>query len=419
MNLVENFLHQKEHISPYKKASCFYGSSVLDFIRSIGLSLIISIEDRFASFKNFRQQASISAFKEHLYPILQKQIELVKEGIKSNRPDEVKEAVNLYKELLLLDAEIKVSSASRFLRDKDKLIVHKKEKHSQSYLGDQSYNSEELKVFRDQLKELKQQIPEIDDAELKRWIDSRSLQRKMAAISKSKMLPFKAKDVPAGAILLTNKEIWYKSLRLEYENRFFKQYFLFSIIKIYKIFSGKGIPHAEISLGDGKFLHQWIITKLSKQDIESRRLQNIKKPGQCILITNIEDRTISRKKDKILPHDILMPNRVDAQWETIIQDVQEKAETYNVITDIDAITRCAYTRFFPSRKPDYELRSPLVGHQYDKPLETMTLSCSAFIASIFALHKIDIGKEFNKKPEEVSPADFDNSSLFRKIYTAG
>ncbi len=64
MNKVEIFLEQKNQIAFCTGFCCSYGSGVVDFIQSIGLSLLISIENRFKILKDYKQNKAIKEFSE-------------------------------------------------------------------------------------------------------------------------------------------------------------------------------------------------------------------------------------------------------------------------------------------------------------------------------------------------------------------
>lgn len=254
-----------------------------------------------------------------------------------------------------------------------------------------------------------------------RWAESNDEQRKLAVLSISKALPFRAEEVPAGAVMLTNVDLWYKSLKIRKLPFSLSKAFRLFKAWITELFSGKGVIHAEICIGNSKFLHQ--------DDSPS---------GGLFGVTLIDQRERKRNRitgqveSRVLPHEIVFPiaermfpklstKKANQKLKSTISVIQDKAETggYNVITTIGSMLRSGLSNFISMRGKDYQPISPLKDHDPKFPERTAPLSCSSTVASIYADHGLDMGNHLNKPLDAIDPADFLRSGYFRPIYLSG
>ncbi|MGD2169326.1 MAG: hypothetical protein PVI40_03700 [Chlamydiota bacterium] len=212
----------------------------------------------------------------------------------------------------------------------------------------------------------------------KRWIQSKLKQRTFAALSNSGQLPYLYKDLPKGAILLTNVEAHIRVLYQSGAN-------LSSWLKVQKLkkyitifLTGSSYIHASLSLGKGKIYEQ---DKDPKESFSS---------GQGTIHEN------TRRQTMICPHDILVFNEENQQklqdnWTEIEQWIEDNHP--EIKTDISAMLRIGLT--IRKRKKDAPI---LQNFDFNK-----SYACSSAIATILAKWDIDVGS--TKPIDAISPAN--------------
>lgn len=251
-----------------------------------------------------------------------------------------------------------------------------------------------------------------EKALLTRWTHSRAIQRDFAAICPSQKLPLKALEVPKGAILVTNGKARILEHLLEgHHLNLFQRIKKISNFLIYLI-SGrkKQAIHAELSFGKGKVFH------MDKDKgaffsgsghLETRLLTKKNKEKVAIAYD------IFVPSDKATSHMLSHYNKThpatpiktkEELWQKIEEDIEQtgrkaKANAYAL-----------FKLLFPSkREKGY---NGAAAWQPEKKL----YACSAAVASIFAKYGLDMGKEFDKKVEEMMPMDFYESSHLTCVY---
>ncbi|GAB4185006.1 MAG: hypothetical protein Tsb0015_01600 [Simkaniaceae bacterium] len=250
--------------------------------------------------------------------------------------------------------------------------------------------------------------------ELKRWIFADSFQRGYAVINPTGQLPYRAEEIPRGAILLTNCDSYSRGLEVRHFNPSLWQKFKQFQASVVRWVTGHPLIHAEIALGDGRVFH------ISKEDDQT-----------CTGQGTIEDRNPiwNEKKNKFVPnyyhkYEILLPNEEEflkeynqsvsqEQQAATFHELQEKILTYieqngervkaNGLAILSMILRTA-------RKENYDASEALNFEE--------TYSCSGCLSAFFAKFHIDIGKDFDLEAHRVSPTEFFYSRFFTKFYSA-
>lgn len=427
--LTESYLGKSTRVSTR------FAHTIVGIIKNIFSKVVLLIEDNWIALKDKNSKPAIDGYKA-IHEQLMNNLYNARTKIESEDPQA---GYNLLKGLLLLKAEIDVSSFGLRLRDPKKIQEYKNSRTAEKTEGnvslrDASFICKDYKKFCDQLKALHRSVKEncqvklnlkaddidpnklnrTDDYEnayqIYRWINSTSQQRRIAAVTPTKMLPLKAEEVPAGAVLLTNVDLWYKALKLRGLNPKLNQ-FLRSIKGVFNLlFTGKNIIHAEISLGSGKFLHQ-----------------DDSKKESCVGITTIEDRGAVQKGRKIKPtiitHEVVVPmadrmGKKQGDLEAAIGRMKDK-ESIQVRTSPVDIIKCGLSHLFPSKKkkgfqsPDY--LNDLDGSGVVKK----GLSCSATVAALYRSEGIEVGTNLGKTVDEINPADFTRTGMFKPLYASG
>lgn len=236
-----------------------------------------------------------------------------------------------------------------------------------------------------------------------RWIQSTSRQRRFAALHNLSAVPYKFSEIPRGSIMLTDP-IWYiDSTRLKKNGSIFKTITMHVKAFLCRIATGMRYTHAELSLGNGESF-----------DLD-------KKKGSLIA----GEMKIQSREDKTFYGAILVPDKekiLQAHQDSYISRGLVPYETFDALFDaIDlearnsaplmkaTIADIAGVGIISPRSDDYD---PM--DQW-KPGEKR-YACSATVCALYSKFGIDVGKQHNKKVENVSPADFRISDFFKPLY---
>lgn len=241
---------------------------------------------------------------------------------------------------------------------------------------------------------------EKDKQDIVRWINSDPIQRQFAAAVKGD-LPSRWDEIPKGAVILYNPDSWTLSHKLQNHSLTFRQ-MIKTIKTIFcKIFTGKVYTHAELSLGNGYTFD------LDKQE-----------GTLCSGIAKIQNRrgkfcfydVIAPNQDRMVKaHNQAFPdcpvNNFDELWTKIEKEARDKYK--KIRASMADIIRVVLT----TRRPDnYDCKqawNPGVNNY----------GCSATISALFGgIGGIDIGKQFNKQVQNISPADLEKSEFFIPTY---
>lgn len=230
-----------------------------------------------------------------------------------------------------------------------------------------------------------------------RWIKATLPQLHSAAKLNLPFVPYLYKEIPAGAVILTNPKMYMRNIYAKGGISFF---FRLIIIKIKALvcwlLTGKQYTHASFSLGSGYLF-----------DLDKNS------PMACSGVGKILN-----KRDRICYHDIVLPNKEKMLqaynnhffrnpvkkftdlWQQIELEVRGNASL--VRGNFREVLKLA----IPSQRTS----------QYDpttdwRPGERNYL-CSVSIGALLAKFGIDIGKEFNIINDKITPAHFQRSSFF-------
>lgn len=249
--------------------------------------------------------------------------------------------------------------------------------------------------------------------DLARWVNSNLEQRRFAAFCNSD-LPYLWKEVPAGAVVLTN----YRSMEIGIKLKGFKLtwgQWLFAFKTIFcKLFTGKIYTHAELSLGKGETF-----------DLDKK--QGTVLDGEV----KIQNR-IAGKEDRICYHDIFVPKQqemVNAYNEMVrvAQDPDEpmpEVENFEQLWEMIGAEAKAKAPLIHATPWDIcKVALPLSRPEgYDNTQAWQPgrkqYGCSALITALMGKYGIDIGAQFNKQAQNVSPANFSASNFYQRYFVA-
>lgn len=251
--------------------------------------------------------------------------------------------------------------------------------------------------------------------EIARWIEADEAQLEFAGYMDA--VPWRADEVPAGAILLTNP----KALKLRNKILGFKQswgqYIASGLMKGIKeikaivcgLMTGYPVTHAMFSMGNGRFFHV-------DKDESSR--------WGCSGVARIEDHSLASRQSKAKPgvkakpkiwfdHEIMLPNRANIEkrlpkgktYDKFMADCLEEFEKIanskeKVKTTFGTLVKVPFGRPRPEKNYD-------PATVYDNNImRGEGMSCSGTICGAMAKHGYDFAKQLNIKVEKASPTDF-------------
>ena len=254
------------------------------------------------------------------------------------------------------------------------------------YLKADSNNS--FNELRAELKELREiatllvqewtkERPVLERINLRRWIESTSFQRKFASWYDDEELPWRADELPAGCILLTDMEKdavghWIQEHRLTPWQQFKRVQ-----AQGAGVLTGNAVAHAALCLGDRKIFH---IDKLNGDLFH----------GQGVFEQYRGEKSLHR-------YQIMAPN----VKENLIREVVRQAEDSGANMHANAGSILGVTL---ARKREQ-------GYTY-QPNDSRLYACSSAVADLFYRAGVDIGAHNGIKIEKFSPADFLTSDKF-------
>ncbi len=253
----------------------------------------------------------------------------------------------------------------------------------------------------DALQELaKAHLPPAINKTTFRWIQATDSQQRFAAYLNLDEVPYRFEEIPKGAVMLTDPHAFLLGLKIKDTWPWVKT----SVIRFKawacKFTTGKTVTHAELALGGGESFD------LDKPDGNWWQGQG----------------TIQKRTNRIFYGTIVVPNgqamldaynrrfplerlnTFDDLWAKI--DLEARTQAVNVKVTIWDIIKTAIPR---TRAPDYDCTKAWdpSNNQY---------SCSATTSALFSKFGIDIGEEFSKVDQNISPADFLRSKFFQPFY---
>jgi hypothetical protein len=229
-----------------------------------------------------------------------------------------------------------------------------------------------------------------------RWIAATETQRRFAVYCHREEVPYRIEELPPGAVLLTDPKASLLKMEIEGQSTMAKICSLSFKGLLCFLATGRRLTHAELYLGDGS-------------TFDLAQTKDLSWNGQGM----IRDR-----KDKVFYGHVMLPNRqamlaaynerfpedscicFEELWAKIDREARSSAE--NVKANFRDIINTGFPR---TRRSDYDCTKA-----WDPA--TKHYSCSATISALFGKFNIDIGKQFEKMDQNITPTDFFLSTYF-------
>lgn len=236
-----------------------------------------------------------------------------------------------------------------------------------------------------------------------RWIHSTDRQRRFAALHDLNAVPYKFSEIPRGAVMLTDP-IWYiDSTLLKKNGSIFKTMTMHLKAFLCLIATGMRYTHAELSLGKGESfdLDKKKGSLISgEMKIQSRG----DKTFYGAVLAPDEEKILQAHRASYISRGLEPYETFDALFDAVEQEAKTSAPVMKAtIADIAGVS------IISPRPADY---NPM--DQW-KPGEKR-YACSATVCALFSKFGVDIGNQYSKKVENVSPADFRTSEFFKPLY---
>lgn len=238
-----------------------------------------------------------------------------------------------------------------------------------------------------------------------RWIRANFSQRLFAVCLNLDEVPYKFCELPRGTILLTDPILFVKSAHLQKKGHLLQRILLH--IKAIFCWLGTGLQytHAELVLGNGDSF-----------DVDKKSGAFFSGEGK-----------IKSRKDKVCYKAIVVPNQekiFSAHQENYKKRGLQPYETPELLWD--AIEKEARESVGMIRANFFDIikvvsTGSLRTADYDSALSWdpahKRYACSATLSALLAKFGVDIGEQFQKRDENISPADFYRSHFFKRLYS--
>lgn len=238
-----------------------------------------------------------------------------------------------------------------------------------------------------------------------RWIRASETQRRFAAFMNHKQVPYRFNEIPRGAVILTDPFLYIQSTQLKKKGSIFKTIFLHAKAFLCWAATGKRYTHAELSLGKGE-----AFDLAKKEDGWMMGEMKIQSRGDstcygAIVAPNEEKMLLAHQRayreKGFVPYETF-----DTLWAAIDQEARRSVPLIKA-----SVCDLARVGLASERKADYD---PMQAWSPGKK----AYGCSATVSALFSKFGIDIGAQFRKKNQNVSPANFFSSHFFRPFYLA-
>ncbi|NGX43053.1 MAG: hypothetical protein K940chlam7_01344 [Chlamydiae bacterium] len=250
-----------------------------------------------------------------------------------------------------------------------------------------------------------------EDRKLAQWIHSDPLQRKFAVWNDSEDLPLRGREIPRGAVLLANPTADLIGYRLlgQKASALGRKWRKDKIIKpILSLFTKSPKTHAVLSLGEGQFFHMDKGPAKNKAgDIEKRS------PGGYVEERTWKDRALYlyhvHLPNKTMLDELERKNLKDSFFDKIVKGAKTegtKKKTY----PLDLIRVILPTSRRPKGYTEEAAEKEWVNSKQG-------FSCSGAIGALYANKGFDVGKQFGKRPNRITPGDLYKSKYFDSIYS--
>jgi len=237
---------------------------------------------------------------------------------------------------------------------------------------------------------------------VKRWIESTSDQRKFAAYCHTD-LPLKWEEIPAGALILCNPKSWAIAHHIRGHTLRWDQMIKKVKALLCKLLNGTSHTHAELCLGNG---YTFDLAKKHHMRFSGEGKIQDRRGRICY-----EDVFFPNEKKMIETHNQKFPFSQVATFEPLSKALEREARTKGILAraHLGDILKTSLPSYRPSHYDCTRAWLP----------EKNRCSCSALISALFGKYGVDIGKQFNKKDQNITPADFYHSEFFSPHYVLG
>ncbi len=263
--------------------------------------------------------------------------------------------------------------------------------------------SSEFQIFRDRLHHLQNIAdPFLDQTSrsVQRYIRATDPQREFAAYLDLEEVPFRFDEIPAGAVLITDPHAYLLHFKLTEKKTIWMAVVLKTKAFICQFFTGIRFTHAELSLGHGdsfdlvKMQGMWV----SAKGLIQHRLDKIFY-GSFV---------VPRKEAMLEAYHQRFPDRPKITFEELFAQISAEAIAGAPLIHAGFFD-IMKTGLKPARPIDYDCT------QAWQP-GIKQYGCSASVSALYSKFGIDIGKEFSKMDQNVTPVDFLRSRFFTPAY---
>ncbi len=236
---------------------------------------------------------------------------------------------------------------------------------------------------------------------ISRWITANDSQRRFAAYNDLKEVPYKFDEIQAGAVMITDPEAYLLNRHISGKRSLWKTIVIRIKAFICWFFTGMRYTHAELSLGKGEGF-----------DLDKRK-------GICVLQGEavLQQRAgkvfygtiiVPKKEAMLEAYNRRFPDQQLASFEELWEKIENEAR--NGVPKIQVGFWDLFKTGIPVKRPENYNCTQAWDPGVNK------YSCSATVSSLFSKFGIDIGKQYSKIDQNVTPVDFLNSEFFKPFY---
>jgi hypothetical protein len=329
----------------------------------------------------------LAAFREDFYPRIRENITVLSNDLLL--PSRLDEALPELQKLMKTAAKIANSSWGRTL---------------------EKNRSPEYQAFQNDLKRLCEIAePALDrwmQADIQhrvpiaRWIRGTDAQRRFAASLDLEDVPYRFDEIPAGAVMMTDPHAFLLHSKLSDKKTIWMTVILHIKAFICQFFTGMRFTHAELSMGDGDTFD---LDKKKEGFISGEGLIQHRK-GKVFYGSFV----LPRKDLMLEAHRKRFPDSPVASFDELWSQIEEEAR--RGAPKIQAGFWDIFKTGLRWKRPeDYDCTQ--AWQPGDK-----RYGCSALVSSLYSHFGIDIGEEFSKMDQNVTPVDLFHSRFFTPFY---
>ncbi|MEN9654197.1 MAG: hypothetical protein RL235_309 [Chlamydiota bacterium] len=235
-----------------------------------------------------------------------------------------------------------------------------------------------------------------------RWVRSNERQRAFAAYLDLKEPPYVAEELPVGAVLVLDPHWYLAANKLSGAKTIAKTTLIYLKMLVCWLFTGIRFTHAELVLSNRQTFDlekkpgTWIQGRMRLRAMEAGKIQY-----GTVLVPN-QEKILAAHQEAF--GEGAYPT-FDALWAAIEKRAREGVPHMKAgLRDVLKIGRHRATR-----AADYDPRTSWDPHN-------KRLGCSSSIAALFGSFGIDLGKEFGRRADNMSPADLSRSEYFMPLF---